>query len=144
MSLPLTRRIAQAALLVAASAGAAAGAAGAASADTLKAPDALGAVSMADGAQLGNKVDAVSHQAGALTTDAGNKVVHTALPATQHALGTAGTTGKSALESTQHTTGQLAGQAGQAVGGAAQGVAKSGGNMPAGGNVTKALPHLGG
>ncbi|KNB51783.1 hypothetical protein [Streptomyces caatingaensis] len=143
MSLPLTRRIAQAALLVAAGAAASVGAAGAANADALKAPDALGAVSMADGAQLGNKVDAVSHQAGALTTDAGNKVVHTALPATGQALHTAGKTGKGALDSTQRTTGQLAGQAGQAVGGAAHGVAKSGGNVPAG-NVTKALPSLGG
>ncbi|WP_171170833.1 ATP-binding protein [Streptomyces sp. I05A-00742] len=150
MSLPLTRRIAQAALLVAAAAAPAVGAAGTASADALKAPD-LGTLSAVDGAQLGNHVDSVSRQAGAVTTDAGNKVVRTALPAAGKALGTAGTTGKSTLQSGQRTTGQLAGSAGSAVGGAAKTVTKGGAagkGLPtdglAGGNVTKTLPSLGG
>ncbi|MGI5339858.1 ATP-binding protein [Streptomyces sp. CA-181903] len=146
MSLPLTRRIAQVALLVAAGAAPVVGAAGAASADALKAPE-LGGLTAVDATQVGNHVETVSKTADAVTTDAGNKVVHTALPAAKKALGTTSTTGKATLHSGQKTAGHLAGTTGSAVGGAAKAVGKGGTvgkGLPtdqlAGGGVTKSLP----
>lgn len=132
MSLPLTRRIARAALLVAAAApivGAAAGSASAA--DLVKAPD-LGGLSAVDSANLGNNVDSVSHQAGDVATGVGAKAVHTTTSAVSKA-------GKEHVPAAQKVTGQLAGSAGQAVSETAKGVTKGG--LPTQGLPTpKGLP----
>ncbi|MFE7121170.1 hypothetical protein ACFU99_37655, partial [Streptomyces sp. NPDC057654] len=72
MSLPLTRRIARAALLVAAAAPVI-GAAGAASAAALPSTPALGGLSTIDGANLGNAVDGASQKATNVAGDAGSK-----------------------------------------------------------------------
>ncbi|MFI9719081.1 ATP-binding protein [Streptomyces sp. NPDC052396] len=137
MSLPLTRRIARAALLVAAGAAPLVGAAGAANAaDLAQAPD-LGGLTAVDGTHLGNTVEGASQQAGAMTTDVAGKAAHTAVPATGQAVGTVGKTART----TQRTTGELAGSAGSAVGGAAQGVTKGGGLTGGGAGVTDQLPH---
>ncbi|GHF68865.1 ATP-binding protein [Streptomyces mashuensis] len=129
MSLPLTRRIARVALLVAAGAAPVVGAAGSASAaDLVKAPD-LGGLSAVDSANLGSGLDSTSHQAGAVATGVGTKAVHTTTGAVSKA-------GKEHVPAAQKAVGQVAGGAGQAVGQTAQGVTK-------GGLPTQALPGKG-
>ncbi|GAA2725849.1 MULTISPECIES: ATP-binding protein [Streptomyces] len=132
MSLPLTRRIARVALLVAAGAAPVVGAAGSASAaDLVKAPDALGGLSSVDSANLGNNLDSTSHQAGSVAQGVGAKAVHT----------TTSTVGKATKEhvpAAQKAVGQVAGGAGKAVGETAKGVTKTG--LPTQGLPTQGLP----
>ncbi|MFB7459327.1 ATP-binding protein [Streptomyces sp. NPDC056188] len=109
MSLPLTRRIARAALLVAAGAAAGVGAAGAASAaPELPAAPNLGGLTALDAASVGNTVDGAAQHVTGVAGDSGGKVVKQAAPAAQKAAGSA------------------AGSAGGLLGGAAQ-TAKKGG-----------------
>jgi hypothetical protein len=138
MSLPLSRRIARVALLVAAGAAPVIGAAGAASAADLASPELTSGLSSVDGANLGNNLDAASHKAGAVTSEVGHKALDTAVPATTD---TVGKTAKTTTPAAQKVAGQLGSSAGSAVGGAAQSVTKSG--LPGGGLGKKGLP-LGG
>ncbi|MEU4208793.1 ATP-binding protein [Streptomyces sp. NPDC026206] len=130
MSLPLTRRIARAALLVAAAAplvGAAAGAASAA--EPVKAPD-LGGLSAVDSASLGPSVDAATQQAGSTTTGVGDKAVGTTTS-------TVGKASKEQVPAAQKAVGQVAG-AGQALGNTTQGLTKGG--LPTQALSAKGLP----
>ncbi|NEB67191.1 ATP-binding protein, partial [Streptomyces fulvissimus] len=91
MSLPLTRRIARTALLIAAGAAPVVGAAGAAGAAELpQAPD-LGGLTALDGASLGNTLDSTAQQGTKAAGDTGGRLVGTALPAAGR---TAGQTAK--------------------------------------------------
>ncbi|MFI9495265.1 MULTISPECIES: ATP-binding protein [Streptomyces] len=99
MSLPLTRRIARAALIVAAAAPVV-GAAGAASAAGLPQTPALGGLTSLDGAGVGNTLDSASKQGAEVAGETGGKVVGTTLPAAGKTLKKAGST---------VTSGELAG-----------------------------------
>jgi len=94
MSLPLTRRIARAALLIAAGAAPVVGAAGSACAATtdLPATPNLGGLTTLDGAQVGN-VDGVAQKVTGLAGNVGGKAapqaVRTAAPVAQKAAGDA-------------------------------------------------------
>jgi len=83
MSLPLTRRIARAALLVAAGAAAGVGAAGSASAATnaLPATPNLGGLTALDGANVGNTVDGATQNVTKVAGTTGGKTVEKAVPA---------------------------------------------------------------
>ncbi|WP_128379601.1 ATP-binding protein [Streptomyces cavernae] len=67
MSLPLTRRIARAALLIAAGAAPVVGAAGSAHAAALPAAPELGGLTAVDGADVGDKVDGATKSVTGLT-----------------------------------------------------------------------------
>ncbi|MFB7374861.1 ATP-binding protein [Streptomyces sp. NPDC056222] len=130
MSLPLTRRIARAALLVAAGAAPVVGAAGSASAlDHSIAPTgALSGISSLDGAGVGNAVDGASQTATGVVGDTGGEAVGKAVP------------------TAQKVAGDTAGNAGEALGDTAGGVSEHapsadglGQNLPTGG-----VPSLGG
>ncbi len=132
MSLPLTRRIARVALLVAAGAAPVVGAAGSASAaDLVKAPDALGSLSSVDSASVTNSADATSHQVGSMATGVGTKAVHTTTNTVSKA-------GKDQVPAVQKAAGQVAGGAGQALGQTAHDVTKGG--LPTQALPTKGLP----
>ncbi|NEB56811.1 ATP-binding protein, partial [Streptomyces griseus] len=73
MSLPLTRRIARAALLIAAGAAPVVGAAGAASAADLPAAPDLGKLTALDGAGLGSTVDSTVQQGTQAAGDTGGR-----------------------------------------------------------------------
>ncbi|MFE7401495.1 ATP-binding protein, partial [Streptomyces sp. NPDC057557] len=81
MSLPLTRRIARAALLIAAGAAPVVGAAGAAGAAELPQAPELGGLTTVDGAGLGKTVDGASQQGTKAAGETGGKIVGTTLPA---------------------------------------------------------------
>ncbi|ARZ68074.1 ATP-binding protein [Streptomyces sp. HU2014] len=130
MSLPLSRRIARVALLVAAGAGSVAGAAGAANAADLKAPELANGITAVDGANLGKNIDAASHQAGTVTTHVGHAAIDTTVPAATDTVGKAAKTGAPAA---QKVAGDLGGSTAGLVGTAAQTATKGGG-------VTKNLP----
>ncbi|MFD0394737.1 ATP-binding protein [Streptomyces nogalater] len=111
MSLPLTRRIARAALLVAAGAAAGVGAAGSAGAAT-NLPDVapnLSGLTALDGAHAGDSVDSAAQQVTSVAGHTGGKAVEQAVPA-------AGKTGGSAVKRTapvaQKAAGDVAGAAG--------------------------------
>jgi hypothetical protein len=126
MSLPLPRRIAQAALLLGA---AAAPLIGAGSAHAAALPQQkLGGLSTLDGANLGNTVEAASHQATTLAGQAGTQAMRTAPPAADRIVGT---TAKTALPTAQKTAGNAGDSAGRIVGATAE---------SAGGSVPGALP----
>ncbi|MFS0693902.1 ATP-binding protein [Streptomyces nitrosporeus] len=91
MSLPLSRRIARAALLIAAGAASAAGAAGTAGAAGLPQAPELGGLTQLDGARVGDTLDSTAKQGAEAVNGTGGKVVGTALPAASGALRTAGT-----------------------------------------------------
>ncbi|MDK0522011.1 ATP-binding protein [Streptomyces sp. ML-6] len=127
MSLPLTRRIARAALLIAAGAAPVVGAAGTAGAATLpQAPDLGGLTTVdgaglgevTDGAGLGKAVDGASRQGAETANETGGKLVGTALPVASRTVGEAGT---QAAPTVQKAAGGLAGNAGETLGGAAEG-----------------------
>ncbi len=124
MSLPLTRRIARAALLVAAGAAAGVGAAGSASAaPELPATPNLGGLTALDGANVGNTVDAAAQNVTETAGDTGGKAVKKTVPA-------AGKTGGSLVKKTtpvaQKTAGDAAGSAGDVVGDTAKTATESG------------------
>ncbi|MEE1741677.1 ATP-binding protein [Streptomyces sp. BE147] len=113
MSLPLTRRIARAALLIAAGAAPVVGAAGAAGAAELPpAPD-LGGLTALDGAGLGNTLDSASQQGTKAAGETGGRLVGTTLPAAGETVGKAGAV---AAPAAQETAGRTAGTAGELLG----------------------------
>ncbi|MEU5419816.1 ATP-binding protein [Streptomyces sp. NPDC001407] len=134
MSLPLSRRIARVALLVAAGAAPVIGAAGAANAADFKAPE-LGGLSTVDGASLGNNIAATSHKAGVATAEVGHKAVDTAAPGTTDTLGK---TAQSTTPAAQKVAGDLGGSAAGVVGTTAETATKGG--LPTKGLPTGGLP----
>ncbi|GAA3824256.1 ATP-binding protein [Streptomyces chiangmaiensis] len=133
MSLPLTRRIARAALLIAAGAAPVVGAAGSAGAATtdLPANPELAGLTALDNAQLGTGVDGAAQQVdGAaqkvtgLAGDAGNQAVKAGGQAVKKVLPTANGTGgnvvRTAAPVAQKVAADAAGQAGGLLGGTAQ------------------------
>ncbi|MFF3953370.1 ATP-binding protein [Streptomyces sp. NPDC001890] len=133
MSLPLTRRIARAALLIAAGAAPVVGAAGAAGAAELPQAPELGGLTTVDGAGLGKTVDGASQQGAQVAGDTGGRIVGTTLPAATRTVGKAGA---ETTPTVQKAAGGAAGSAGQLVGEAA-GAATQGGlptqGLPIGG-----------
>lgn len=125
MSLPLTRRIARAALLVAAGAAPVVGAAGSASAVELPATSNLGGLTALDGAHVGNTVDGAAQNATGLAGDTGGKAVKKVVPAAGKAVGKGA---KTATPAAQKAAGGLAGGAGDVVGDAAG--SATGGGLP--------------
>jgi hypothetical protein len=124
MSLPLTRRIARAALLTAAGVAAGVGAAGSASAATeLPATPNLGGLTALDGAHVGNTVDAATQNVTKVAGSAGGKTVEKALPAAGQ---TSGQAVKKATPAAQQTAGQAAGSAGGILGDTAKTATKGG------------------
>ncbi|MFJ8820475.1 ATP-binding protein [Streptomyces sp. NPDC102467] len=113
MSLPLTRRIARIALLVAAGAAPVVGAAGSVSAAELPATPDLGGVTALDGANLGNSVDGAAQNVSGLAGETGSKAVKKAVPAAGK---TVGKSAKTATPAAQKAAGDLAGSAGDVVG----------------------------
>jgi len=113
MSLPLTRRIARAALLIAAGAAPVVGAAGSASAVDLPATTNMGGLTALDGANVGNSVDGAARNASGLAGNAGSKAVKKAVPAAGKAVGKSA---KTATPAAQKAAGGLAGSAGDVVG----------------------------
>jgi len=91
MSLPLTRRIARAALLVAAGAAAGVGAAGAASAAPAQLPATpnLGGLTALDGANVGDTVDGAAQNLTGTAGKTSGKAVKKAAPAAQKVAGEA-------------------------------------------------------
>ncbi|EPH42162.1 ATP-binding protein [Streptomyces aurantiacus] len=87
MSLPLTRRIARAALLVAAGAAPVVGAAGSASAAELPATSDLRGFTALDGANVGDTVDDTAQKVTDLAGETGSKAVKKGTPAVGQALG---------------------------------------------------------
>lgn len=126
MSLPLTRRIAQAALLVGA---AAAPLIGAGAAHAAAPGHAVGGLTALDGAALGSTVDGTSQHAAGIAAQDGTQAVKTAVPAAGRIVGTAGRTATPAAQ-------QSAAQATDAAGRIAGATAES---LP----VTGALPDTG-
>lgn len=127
MSLPLTRRIARAALLIAAGAAPVVGAAGAAGAAELPQAPQLGGLTTLDGAGLGKTLDGVAPQGKA--GKSGGKVVGTTLPAATRTVEKAG---HSATPVVRKTAGETAGTAGKLLGETA--------GSATGGLPTKGLP----
>ncbi|AZS85242.1 ATP-binding protein [Streptomyces griseoviridis] len=124
MSLPLTRRIARAALLVAAGAAAGVGVAGSASAaPQLPATPNLGGLTALDGASVGNTVDGVSQKATGVAADTGSKAVKQAVPAAGK---TGGAVAKQATPAAQKAAGSAAGSAGEILGDTAKTATKGG------------------
>lgn len=110
---PLTRRIARAALLVAAGAAAPAVAAGAANAASLPQATDLGAVSSLDGSNVGNTVDQGARAATSMAGTTGAHVVGTAIPTAGK---TVGSTGKTVAPAAQKVAGDTAGSTGTVLG----------------------------
>ncbi|GGW32465.1 ATP-binding protein [Streptomyces lucensis JCM 4490] len=124
MSLPLTRRIARAALLVAAGAAAGVGAAGSAGAANLPAstPN-VGGLTALDGAHVGNTVDGAAQSTTSLAGDAGSRVVDQAVPAAGKAGGGAV---KKATPAAQKAARDTAGTAGGVLADTASGASRGG------------------
>ncbi|MEV0776193.1 ATP-binding protein [Streptomyces sp. NPDC050433] len=123
MSLPLTRRIARAALLIAAGAAPVVGAAGSANAAALPQATDLGSVSQLDGAALGDTLDSGARQATGLAGEVGAETVATSVPAAGETLGDVA---KAATPVAQRAAGEAAGGAGQTLGDAATSVTENG------------------
>ncbi|WP_329589512.1 ATP-binding protein [Streptomyces sp. NBC_01362] len=130
MSLPLTRRIARAALLIAAGAAPVVGAAGAAGAAELPQAPELGGLTTVDGAGLGKTVDGASQQGTEVAGGTGGKIVGTTLPAANKTVGKAGAETTPAV---QKAAGGAAGSAGQVIG-------ETAGSVTGGGLPTQGLP----
>ncbi|MFI8825857.1 ATP-binding protein [Streptomyces sp. NPDC053431] len=111
MSLPLTRRIARAALLVAAGAAPVVGAAGSASAldHSIVPTGGLSGLTALDSAAAGSTVDTASQTATGVVGETGSKAVGTAAPAAGKTLGTVGETAGAATESAEAPTGGAVG-----------------------------------
>ncbi|MBT2530408.1 ATP-binding protein [Streptomyces flavidovirens] len=144
MSLPLTRRIARAALLIAAGAAPVVGAAGSASAAELPAAPNLGGLTALDGAGLGDTVDSTAQKSSKTAGDTGSQAVKKALPAAGKTVGKAG---KTATPAAQKAAGDVAGSAGEVLGDTTK---TAGGGLPAadalptgGGLPTSSLPSTG-
>lgn len=134
MSLPLPRRIAQAALLLGAAAAPLVGA-GAAQAATPHQPD-LGGLTTVDGANVGRTVDGAAQKATGLAAQTGSDAVKTALPAAGRIVGTAG---RGAAPAAQRTAGQATDTAGRLLGGTTE----SAGSAVPGAETLSSLPNAG-
>ncbi|MEU5719907.1 ATP-binding protein [Streptomyces sp. NPDC020403] len=99
MSLPLSRRIARTALLIAAGAAPVVGAAGAAGAAGLPQTPALGGLTSLDGAGVSSTLDSASKQGAGVANETGGKVVGTTLPVAGKAVQKAGTVADGELAS---------------------------------------------
>ncbi|MEU5973385.1 ATP-binding protein [Streptomyces sp. NPDC047315] len=143
MSLPLTRRIARAALLVAAGAAPVLGAAGSAGAVDLGQAAPLGGLTALDANGVSGAVDGAAQQTTELAGATGGKAVEQTVPAAGKAIGGAG---KKAAPAAQETAGDAAGSAGGLLGetaGAATDSLGSSGLAPGslgGGLPTQGLP----
>ncbi|MGW4234733.1 ATP-binding protein [Streptomyces sp. NPDC004980] len=105
MSLPLTRRIARAALLIAAGAAPVVGAAGVAGAAGLPQTPALGGLTSLDGA--GTTLDGATKQGAKAANETGGKVVGTTLPVAGGTVEKAGTVADGKLATDTLPTGGL-------------------------------------
>ncbi|WP_335940572.1 ATP-binding protein [Streptomyces sp. PTD5-9] len=123
MSLPLTRRITRAALLLAAGAAPVVGAAGAASAAPLPQTPELGGLTSVDGSGLGKTVDGVSKQGTKAAGETGGRLVGTTLPAAGKTVGKAQS---ETVPTVQKTAGGAAGNAGKVLGDTAGAATKGG------------------
>ncbi|MFF9398331.1 ATP-binding protein [Streptomyces sp. NPDC014744] len=123
MSLPLTRRITRAALLLAAGAAPVIGAAGAAGAAPLPQTPDLGGLTSVDGSGLGKTVDGASKQGTKTAKETGGKIVGTTLPAVGKTVDKAGS---ETVPTVQKTAGGAAGTAGEVLGGTAGSATKGG------------------
>ncbi|MFH8794435.1 ATP-binding protein [Streptomyces sp. NPDC017941] len=123
MSLPLTRRIARVALLVAAGAAPVVGAAGSASAAELPATTDQGGITALDRANVGDGIDDAAQNVTELAGNAGSKAVKKAVPAAGHALGKSA---KTSVPAAQKIGGEVAGTAGDIVGDTAGHATKGG------------------
>ncbi|MDH2392936.1 ATP-binding protein [Streptomyces sp. HNM0663] len=131
MSLPLTRRIARAALLVAAGAAPVVGAAGSASA--LEAPQLpAGGLTALDAGSAAGTLDGGAQQSTALVSEVGGDALQNAVPAAGSVVGQAGS---ATVPAAQQAAGNAAATTGDAVGKTA-GTASSG----AGGGMIGGLP----
>ncbi|QMU75187.1 ATP-binding protein [Streptacidiphilus sp. PB12-B1b] len=113
MSLPLSRRIAQAAFVVAAGAVPAVLAGSASAASMLPAVPDLGAVSQPDGGNLGGNLQNATHQTGQLAGAGASSTVGAAVPAVADATGA---TASKALPATDGVVGGATRQLGQVTG----------------------------
>ncbi|MFD7161781.1 ATP-binding protein [Streptomyces violascens] len=130
MSLPLTRRIARAALLIAAGAAPVVGAAGSASAVELpQAAPNLGGLTQMDPSTVSNTVDGVAQKATGLAGDTGAATLKKAAPMAGRTVGQAG---KVATPAAQKTAGDAAGSAGEILGQATQTATQGGLPTPQG------------
>lgn len=111
MSLPLTRRIAQAALLLGAAAAPLIGAGAAHAAAPQQAG--VGGLTAVDGTELGSTVDSASQTATGLAARGSGEAVRTAVPAAGHLVGTTGT---AAAPPVRHGASQATDAAGRVVG----------------------------
>lgn len=127
MSLPLPRRIAQAALLLGAAAAPLVGAGAAHAAAPQQ--TGVGGLSAVDGAQLGSAVDGASQKATGLAAQSGAQAVRSAVPAAGRIVGTASRT---ATPVAQQSAAQTTDAAGRVVGATAE-------SLP----LTGALPNTG-
>ncbi|MEU2153883.1 ATP-binding protein [Streptomyces sp. NPDC019396] len=137
MSLPLTRRIARAALLVAAGAAPVVGAAGSASAmDLAPTHDLGGGLTQLDGVAVGDATDGTAQKAATTATEAGGKLVGTALPV---ASGTFTQAARGSAPAAEETAGQAVDSATTALG---QASANTQG-LPAAGELAAGVPDAG-
>ncbi|MEU5093181.1 ATP-binding protein [Streptomyces sp. NPDC020996] len=124
MSLPLTRRIARAALLVAAGAAAGVGAAGSASAaPELPATPNVGGLTSLDGANVGHTVDGAAQNVTRVAGGAGGKAVKKAVPT---ATRTGGKVAKQAAPVARKAVGDATGSAEGVLGDTAKTATKGG------------------
>ncbi|MGW4028094.1 ATP-binding protein [Streptomyces sp. NPDC004838] len=135
MSLPLTRRIARAALLIAAGAAPVVGAAGSASAVDLQQANPLGGLTALDAGGLSDTVDGAAQNSSELAGDTGGNAVKQTVPAASKAVGGAGRT---AAPAAQQVAGEATGSAGNVLGETA-GTATESLGTPAGGLPTDSL-----
>ncbi|MFE0427634.1 ATP-binding protein [Streptomyces sp. NPDC058953] len=146
MSLPLTRRIARAALLIAAGAAPVVGAAGSASAVDLGQAAPVAGLTALDADGVSTTVDGAARQTTELAGGAGGDAVRQTVPAAGKALGGAS---RAAAPAAEETAGEAAGNAGGLLGKTADGAAKSLGDSGLtagsleGGLPTEALPMEG-
>ncbi|MFE9117310.1 ATP-binding protein [Streptomyces sp. NPDC007172] len=136
MSLPLTRRIARAALLIAAGAAPVVGAAGSASAvDVPQVAPNLSGLTQMDPSSVSNAVDGVTQKTTGMAGETGAEAVKKAVPAAGK---TVGQTGKVATPAAQKAAGDAAGSAGDILGSAAKTATQSG--LPGGNLPTQGVP----
>ncbi|MGX1881071.1 ATP-binding protein [Streptomyces sp. NPDC055287] len=109
MSLPLTRRIARAALLIAAGAAPVVGAVGSASAADLPAAPNLGGLTALDGAGLAESVDSAAQKSSKTAGDTGGKAVKKAVPAAGKTVGKAGKTAAPVAQKAAGSVGEVLG-----------------------------------
>ncbi|MEU5398521.1 ATP-binding protein [Streptomyces sp. NPDC005963] len=129
MSLPLTRRIARAALLIAAGTVPVVGAAGSASAVELQQANPLGGLTAPDAGALNGVVDGAAQKTSELADSTGNDTVKETVPA---ATETVSQVGKAATPAAQKAAGEVASSASTTLGRATGSTGGSLGGLPTG------------